>query len=154
MLMLSSVIVLHEKGGGSQPAHNLISSCTALEHLSRFAILKYSMDNSNLTPLTQQLTGHLDCVPSFLYVKPHKLLCLLDPLCIHPTSFKTTLDHGLDILTPSLAFCNILEDLRMGASDLAYRATLLSQAEAMRGPHNKRVVMDDDLDVEPLLKRR
>jgi hypothetical protein len=114
------VIVLHEKGGGARPAHNFMSLCAALKRLSRFVILKYSMDKGNLTPLTQQLDGRLDLVLSFLLVKPHKLLALLNPLCPNPTSTIATLNYGLDILWPTTVFSDIYQDLRRRSRDLVY----------------------------------
>jgi hypothetical protein len=111
------------------------------------------MDQGTLSPMTQQLDGRLDLFPSFLLVKSHELLALLDPLCPNPTSTIATLDHGLDILCPTTALSDIYEDLWRGSKDLIHRATLLSQAEAMRGPSKNRSAAEE-LDHEYPSKQR
>jgi hypothetical protein len=80
---------------------------------------------------------------------------LLDPLCAKPTSVVGTIDHGLTILRPSPAFCDIIQNLHSQTKEIVRRATLFAKAEAMRGPGKKRstpVDLSDD-DEEPAVKR-
>jgi hypothetical protein len=93
-----------------------------------------------------------------LYIKPHQILASLDPLCSQPTTSEQVIDHGLQFLQPREDFVDIIEDLFSKAPELIACGTLLSQAEAMRGPSKKRSSVQHmyigAVDDERTLKRR